>query len=96
MGRIENKITLITGAAQGIGEGIAQLFASEGALVIVSDINDQSGEKVAKNLSKQGSYLHLDVSVEPDWVNAQDFILKNFGRIDILVNNAGITGFQEN
>lgn len=95
MGRIENKITLITGAAQGIGEGIAQSFASEGAFVIVSDINDPLGEKVAKNLSNQGLYLHLDVSVEPDWVKTHDFILKKFGRIDILVNNAGITGFQE-
>ncbi|MGS2724221.1 glucose 1-dehydrogenase [Porticoccus sp. GXU_MW_L64] len=93
--RLENKIALITGAARGIGEAIARLFVEEGAFVILSDINDEQGEAVASNVSKNCEYVHLDVSSQNDWLAAQETILEKHGRLDILINNAGITGFLE-
>ncbi|MBU6384261.1 MAG: SDR family oxidoreductase [Verrucomicrobia bacterium] len=93
--RLENKIALITGAAQGIGEAIAFLFAKEGAQVIVSDINDVLGREIAKKCGAKHRYLHLDVREEKDWQSAMRKIKEQHGRLDILVNNAGITGFQE-
>ena len=93
--RIKDKVALITGGAQGIGEGIAILFAQEGAHVIVADINDTKGKIVAQNLAKTGLYLHLDVQEEAHWQHAMEKTLQQFGKLDILVNNAGITGFSE-
>jgi len=91
--RLQEKLALITGAAQGIGEAIALTFAKEGAHVIVTDIDDVRGKKVAQ---KCGSlFLHLDVKDENDWQKGMQKILQEFKRLDILVNNAGITGFQE-
>ncbi len=93
--RIKDKVALITGGAQGIGEGIAILFAQEGVHVIVADINDAKGKIVAQNLAKTALYLHLDVREEADWQQVMKKILQQFGKLDILVNNAGITGFQQ-
>ncbi len=93
--RLEGKVALITGAAQGIGEAIAILFAQEGAHVICSDIQDNKGKAVAQKCSQNSLYLHLDVREEKDWRKVIAEIEKKFGRLDILVNNAGITGFQE-
>nr|MBP9842299.1 SDR family oxidoreductase [Simkaniaceae bacterium] len=84
---------LITGAAQGIGEATAIRLAKEGALVVVSDINDMAGGEVAEKVG--GIYLHLDVREEAEWQEAMTTILKRYGKLNILVNNAGITGFQE-
>ncbi len=93
--RLDGKVALITGAAQGIGESIAHVFASEGAIVILSDINDNLGESVAKKIGGKACYYHLDVSNEHHWEALIPEITKKFGKLDILVNNAGITGFQE-
>lgn len=93
--RLLGKIALITGAAQGIGEEIAKTFADEGAFVIVSDINDAKGKKVAEIIGNTSIYLTLNVSMEEDWQKAISEILKKFNKLDIVVNNAGITGFQE-
>jgi len=93
--RLENKIALITGAARGIGEAIARLFAKEGAHVIVTDINDTQGKAVAESLGSHGEYLHLDVAEIMDWQHIQEEVMAKHGRIDIIVNNAGITGFLE-
>ncbi|MBM3193051.1 MAG: glucose 1-dehydrogenase [Chlamydiae bacterium] len=93
--RLDGKIALITGSAQGIGEEIATIFAREGAIVIVSDINDELGGCVATKIGASAIYLHLDVRQEKDWLNAIALILEKFSKLDILVNNAGVTGFQE-
>ena len=95
MSRIPGKIALVTGAAQGIGQAIATLFVSEGATVIVSDINDEAGTAVAAELGQQAEYLHLDVTEESAWQDAARIIGERYGHLDILVNNAGITGFLE-
>lgn len=93
--RVNNKIALVTGAARGIGQAIAEMLASEGATVILSDINDDLGESVAANIGGAAQYIHLDVAVESDWESAFAYVAEKHGTIDILINNAGITGFLE-
>lgn len=95
MPRLENKTVLVTGAARGIGQAIAELFAEEGALVIVSDIIDKQGQEVADKIGANSIYIHLDVGKEKDWVAATNSIKNKFGKLDVVVNNAGITGFLE-
>jgi len=95
MPRLEGKIALITGAARGIGQAIAELFSAEGAQVILSDINDDPGQRITNRIGVNAKYIHLDVSLEPDWEQASRFIEYEYGRLDIVVNNAGITGFLE-
>lgn len=92
--RLEGKVALVTGAASGIGAGIAQAFAAEGAFVKVTDLQDVPGAEVAKSLAPSASYSHLDVRLESDWISVIDSILNDRGKLDILVNNAGITGFE--
>ena len=93
--RVEGKVALITGAAQGIGKAVAMTLAKEGARVVVSDVNDSEGAAVVREIGGSSIFLHLDVQKESEWKSAIDAIVKKFGRLDILVNNAGITGFQE-
>lgn len=88
MGRLDNKTALITGAARGIGLGIARAFVDEGASVLLCDINDEDGRARAQRLG--ASYLRLDVREESDWERA----LGAMPSLDVLVNNAGITGFE--
>jgi NAD(P)-dependent dehydrogenase (short-subunit alcohol dehydrogenase family) len=95
MTRLQGKIALVTGAASGIGEGIARSFAAEGAIVVASDLRDAQGRDVAKSLGSCAHYRHLDVRQELEWIAVIDDILKEHGRLDVLVNNAGITGFED-
>ena len=67
MDRLTNKVTLITGAASGIGKATAELFHREGAIIILSDINHKAGSEITKKLKKRATYFHLDVSKEEDW-----------------------------
>jgi len=92
--RLEGKVALVTGAASGIGAGIAKAFVAEGAFVEVTDLQDVPGDVLAKSLGASASYSHLDVRLESDWISVIDSILKDHGKLDILVNNAGITGFE--
>lgn len=95
MARLTNKVALVTGAAQGIGKAIAELFVKEGAFVILTDIQHEQGEAVAKSLGDNASFTYLDVTTESNWVKVIEAIAKEHGQLDILVNNAGITGFLE-
>ena len=92
--RLKGKVALVTGAASGIGAGIARAFVDEGAFVKVTDLLDVPGSEVAKSLGVSASYAHLDVRLESDWITIIDSILMDRGQLDILVNNAGITGFE--
>jgi len=90
--RLENKVALVTGAARGMGEAICKLFAIEGAIVIVSDI-DKEGENVARAINSSGGeavYFHLDVTNRREIKDVFSKIAEKYGRIDILVNNAGV------
>jgi len=92
--RLKNKIILITGAARGIGAAIAELFAQEGGIVIVTDILDKQGQIIAKKIGEQAVYHHLDVRDEKNWETVFQMINKKYRRLDVLVNNAGVTGFD--
>lgn len=93
MARLRDKIALVTGAARGIGAGIARAFAREGAIVWLTDIDDDDGKALAAELGEPHRYERLDVSVESDW-EVVERLRRELGRLDILVNNAGITGFE--
>ena len=90
MGKLDGKVALITGAARGQGEAEGRVFAAEGAKVVLGDILDDLGERVAKDIGEDAIYQHLDVTSWDDWVSAVDTATSTFGRLDILVNNAGI------
>lgn len=92
--RLAGKIALVTGAARGIGEAIAQAFCAEGARVLLTDVSDELGRKVAAALGERAAYRHLDVRSESDWHSAIAQVDRTHGRLDVLVNNAGITGFE--
>lgn len=94
MERVKNKIALITGGAEGIGESIVRLLVSEGAFVVITDLLDKVGEKLAKSIGEKACYYHLDVTQEHEWKNTAAFIKHRFGKLDILINNAGITGLS--
>lgn len=95
MKRLENKIALITGASQGIGKAIAEVFHQQGALVILTDISNYEGTIVAETLGEKSEYFQLNVKKESDWIEISNIIKSKYGKLDILVNNAGITGFLE-
>jgi NAD(P)-dependent dehydrogenase (short-subunit alcohol dehydrogenase family) len=93
MGRLEGKVAVVTGAADGIGHAIAEGFAREGAHVFLSDINDKRGRAFAKALRDAGhaaDYVHCDVAEEKDVANLIKTAVKKGGRLDVLVNNAAI------
>ncbi len=85
MAVLAGKIAFVTGGASGLGEAIARAYASEGASVIIADIDTANGEVLATALGAR--FVHLDVTQEASWAKA----LAPFERIDVLVNNAGIT-----
>lgn len=89
---LENKVALITGAASGIGKGIAEKFAKQGAKVVIADLNLNTAEEVAKNISAQGGKalaIKMDVTQEHEVDTGIAQAITHFGGIDVLVSNAG-------
>ena len=92
-GRLEGKICIVTGSTSGIGRGIAELFAREGASVIIAARREDEGARVVKGITDNGniaSFFQLDVTNESSWQGIIDYTLKTYKRLDVLVNNAGI------
>ena len=87
--QLEDKVALVTGAASGFGEGIARRFAAEGARVVIADLNDQTGGRIADEIG--GAYVHADVSDHDDVRTMIRTAVDRFGRLDTMVNNAGVT-----
>ncbi|HEV3235080.1 MAG TPA: glucose 1-dehydrogenase [Candidatus Dormibacteraeota bacterium] len=94
MGRLDDRVALISGAARGQGEAEARAFVDEGASVAVADILDDEGEALAGELGEHAAFFHLDVTDEEQWSAAVAATVDRFGGLDILVNNAGILRFS--
>lgn len=90
MGQLNGKIAVITGAARGQGAEEARLFASEGATVVLADVDDAAGKELADQLPGGAVYRHHDVTEEDSWQDLASFVQAEHGRLDVLVNNAGI------
>jgi NAD(P)-dependent dehydrogenase (short-subunit alcohol dehydrogenase family) len=93
MGRLDGKVALITGGGSGMGMVASRLFASEGAKVLLTDVADEAGETVAKEIqgtSGEAAYFHADVSSETDAKNMVDAAVERFGGLHVLYNNAGV------
>ncbi|MEM9177609.1 MAG: glucose 1-dehydrogenase [Myxococcota bacterium] len=90
MGRLDGKVAIVTGAARGQGEATARLFVSEGARVVLTDLLEDEGERVARSLGDAACFARHDVTSEPDWQRVVALAVERFGRLDVLINNAGI------
>ena len=90
MGKLDNRVAIVTGAAQGIGKAIADKLAAEGATVVVADLNGEGAEKAAP---PRGMGLQVDVSKEEDVKRMVDEAVSRYGKLDVLVNNAAIVPF---
>jgi NAD(P)-dependent dehydrogenase (short-subunit alcohol dehydrogenase family) len=94
MGKLDERVALVTGSASGIGKAIAERFAKEGAKVVVSDIQDDLGQKVAKSLGNNATFIHADVTLEDDVKGMIGHTTDTYGRLDCIVNNAGMGGVK--
>lgn len=90
MGRLAGKIAIITGAAKGLGEADARMFAREGATVILTDVDRASGEALAADIGRKAEFHYHDVRYDAEWKALVDDVVARHGRVDILVNNAGV------
>ena len=90
MARLAGKIAIITGAAKGLGEADARLFAEEGATVILTDMDVKNGQRVANEIGKNAEFQQQDVCDENRWIELIGDVVARHGKLDILVNNAGI------
>ena len=93
MGKLQDKVTIITGGISGIGKASADLFAAEGAKLVLVDMNEEKGQEVASEYTSNGHeaiFIRADVTSEADAENVFNKTIKKFGRVDILFNNTGI------
>ena len=95
MGRLTDKIAIVTGGAQGQGEAIVRAFVAEGARVVIADVAKEPGAALADELGDQTEFRHHDVTDESSWTTLVAETNERWGRIDVLVNNAGILRFGQ-
>lgn len=94
-GRLADKVALISGGARGQGASHGELFAEQGATVVLADVLDEEGAATAARIAERGfdvTYAHLDVTSDTDWRLVVEDTERRYGKLDILVNNAGILG----
>lgn len=90
MGQVQNKTALVTGGASGVGLETVKLLLSEGARVVITDVNVAAGEALAAECGPNALFVKHDVSQDSDWSSAIATAQQHFGPLDILINNAGI------
>lgn len=89
--RLNNKVAIITGAANGIGYAAAERFIEEGAFVVIADFNEEAGVSAAQQLGDQALFVQVNVAEKESVKKLVSTVIEHVGRVDILVNNAGIT-----
>jgi len=87
---LSGRKALVTGGAQGLGEGMARALADAGATVVIADLQEEAGRAVAKGLGEEHGFVALDVTSDDGWEKAVGEAVEHLGGLDILVNNAGI------
>jgi NAD(P)-dependent dehydrogenase (short-subunit alcohol dehydrogenase family) len=95
MGRLNGKVAVITGASSGIGRGTAEVFAKEGAKVVIADRDEERGSGFAEALGSQASFIRTDVASGAEIRAAVEHAVQRFGRLDIMFNNAGFGGARD-
>ena len=91
MSRLEGKVAIITGAAQGMGAAHAQEFIKQGAKVVLTDLNEEKGSALAAELGENALFIKQDVTSEQGWADVVAQAEEKFGPVNVLVNNAGIS-----
>lgn len=98
MGKLQDKVAIVTGGARGMGAATSRIFAAEGAKIVIADVLDAEGTALAAEIGAAARWRHHDVTDEQSWAALVEFAKAEFGgRIDVLVNNAGSSfkGFFE-
>jgi 3(or 17)beta-hydroxysteroid dehydrogenase len=93
--RLDGKVAIVSGAASGMGAATARRFAKEGAKVVIADVLEEEGRRVAAEIIRAkgtAEFMRLNVTNEDDWKQVVDATVQKYGKLDILVNNAGISG----
>jgi 3(or 17)beta-hydroxysteroid dehydrogenase len=90
MGRVQDKVAIVTGGASGVGREDALLLAREGARVVITDVNVDAGQALAREIGDQALFVQHDIASEADWEAVIQTTTDRFGGVDILVNNAAI------
>ena len=96
MGKLNGRVAIVTGAAQGIGEAISRAFTESGARVVMTDVKADQGRSLASQLGDGAHFIEQDVSICESWRDVVKESERVFGPVDILVNNAGIVGVVTN
>ena len=96
--RLEGKVAIITGGANGMGAEECRIFAREGAKVVIADIVEEEGRQLEAEIAESGGdavFMKLDVTSESNWKDTVEATVARYGKLDILVNNAGISGTHD-
>src|ERR1039457_5074663 len=95
MGRVQEKVALVTGGASGIGFATAKLLLEEGAKVVLTDLAGEASQRAVAALQKESIYRQLDVTREDQWIAVTDTLVREFGRLDSLISNAGVAFWKD-